>query len=317
MPKKKYKIIFLIISFLSLILIISFNFVNDFNLDKEKSYIIKFIFAAIFFLYYIFYISKYYEDEIKNIILWAGIIFGFLLLLSLKHQNEDLMFLSFFIAILTSIFFAKNRCSDKNIVSIKDKVIDTSVIVDGRIKEICKCNFIEGNMLVPIFVINEIQMLADSSDFLKRIRGRRGLDILNEIQTEFDTKVKIVKDDYDNIKETDYKLIQIAKDKNADIVTNDFNLNKIAQLEGIRVLNINELSNAIKPVALPGEKMTIKIIKEGKENAQGIGYLDDGTMIVVDNAKKYLNSVIEFMVTSSIQTSAGRMIFGKMFKDIK
>ncbi len=165
--------------------------------------------------------------------------------------------------------------------------------------------------MIPNFVLEELQHIADSSDLLKRNRGRRGLDILNKLRQDFDMMLEIVDKDYDDISEVDSKLIRLAKDMKGYVVTNDFNLNKVAQLQGVNVLNINELANAVKPVVLPGEEMVVRLLKEGKESGQGIGYLDDGTMIVVENGRRFMGQVIEVIGTSVLQTAAGRMIFAK------
>lgn len=192
------------------------------------------------------------------------------------------------------------------------RILDTSVIIDGRIADICDTGFVDGNLVVPRFVLDELQYIADSSDSMKRSRGRRGLDILNRMQKGSGINIEIVDNDFPKIKGVDSKLIALAKKMNGKIVTNDFNLNKIAELQGIKILNVNELANALKPVVLPGEVMTVKIIKDGKEPGQGVAYLDDGTMIIVDNAQKYLGSNVEVMVTSVLQTTAGRMIFSEL-----
>ena len=189
------------------------------------------------------------------------------------------------------------------------KVLDTSVIIDGRIADICETGFLEGTLVAPQFVLRELQQVADSSDSLKRNRGRRGLDILQKMQKMAGVTVQIVETDFPEIREVDLKLIELARHLSGKIVTNDFNLNKVAQLRGVPVLNINELANSLKPVVLPGELMKVFIIKEGKEQGQGVGYLDDGTMVVVDQAKKALGRTIEVSVTSVLQTTAGKMIF--------
>lgn len=189
------------------------------------------------------------------------------------------------------------------------KILDTSVIIDGRIADICETGFIEGTLVVPQFVLRELQQVADSSDSLKRNRGRRGLDILQKIQKMGGVHVQIVETDFPEIREVDLKLIELARRMSGKIVTNDFNLNKVAQLRGVQVLNINELANSLKPVVLPGEVMRVFIIKEGKEAGQGVAYLDDGTMVVVDQAKRALGKTIEVSVTSVLQTTAGKMIF--------
>ncbi|HHV79045.1 MAG TPA: PIN/TRAM domain-containing protein [Firmicutes bacterium] len=193
----------------------------------------------------------------------------------------------------------------------KPKILDTSVIIDGRIADICVTGFMEGPLIVPGFVLEELRHIADSSDTLKRNRGRRGLEVLNRMQKELNTSVHIYEKDVPGAEEVDSKLVKLAKGLNGVIVTNDFNLNKVAELQGMKVLNINELANALKPVVLPGEEMAVHVIKDGKEAGQGIGYLDDGTMIVVDGGKRYIGETILVMVTSVLQTAAGRMIFAK------
>jgi uncharacterized protein YacL len=189
------------------------------------------------------------------------------------------------------------------------KILDTSVIIDGRIADICETGFLEGVLVTPQFVLRELQQVADSSDSLKRNRGRRGLDILQKIQKMSNLHVQIVETDFPEIREVDLKLIELARRMDGKIVTNDFNLNKVAQLRGVNVLNINELANSLKPVVLPGEVMKVFILKEGKEAGQGVGYLDDGTMVVVDQGKKALGRTIEVTVTCVLQTTAGKMIF--------
>ncbi len=193
----------------------------------------------------------------------------------------------------------------------ENKILDTSVIIDGRIADLCKTGFIEGTLIIPRFVLEELQHIADSSDVLKRNRGRRGLDILNKIQKELDIQVSVYEVDYEPVMEVDSKLVRLAKSLQGKVITNDYNLNKVCELQGICVLNINDLANAIKPVVLPGEEMLIQVIKDGKEYGQGVAYLDDGTMIVVESGREYIGIVIEVMVTSVLQTSAGRMIFAK------
>jgi uncharacterized protein YacL len=191
------------------------------------------------------------------------------------------------------------------------KILDTSVIIDGRIADICETGFLDGILVIPHFVLRELQQVADSADGLKRNRGRRGLDILQRVKKMSGIKVQFVENDYPDVREVDMKLIELAKEVGAKIVTNDFNLNKVAQLRGVEVLNINELANALKPVYLPGEIMKVFILKEGKELNQGIAYLDDGTMVVVDNARKMIGKTVDSSVTSVLQTTAGKMIFGR------
>ncbi len=191
------------------------------------------------------------------------------------------------------------------------KVLDTSAIIDGRIADLCKTGFLEGVLIIPTFVLSELQKIADSADPLRRNRGRRGLDILNKIQKENLVAVRIFDRDYEDLAEVDTKLLRLSKELEAKVVTNDYNLNKVAELYGVHVLNINDLSNAIKPVVIPGEEMVVHVLRDGKEHGQGIGYLEDGTMIVVEGGKSYIGLDIEILVTSILQTSAGRMIFAK------
>ncbi|RGS70259.1 PIN/TRAM domain-containing protein [Mitsuokella sp. AF21-1AC] len=191
------------------------------------------------------------------------------------------------------------------------KLLDTSVIIDGRIADICDTGFIEGTLLIPVFVLEELQHIADSADVLKRTRGRRGLDILQRIRQGTKVKVEITNVDFDDIAEVDSKLVRLGQQVGGKIITNDFNLNKVAQLRGVPVLNINELSNAVKPVVIPGETMRVTVVKSGKEPGQGVAYLDDGTMIVIENGHRHMNETIQVEVTSALQTAAGRMIFAK------
>jgi len=199
----------------------------------------------------------------------------------------------------------------EGVIRKSSKVLDTSVIIDGRVADICKTGFLEGTLVVPHFVLRELQQIADSADSAKRNRGRRGLDVLEKIKSVPGVAVQIVEKDYPDVKEVDLKLIELAKEMSAKIVTNDFNLNKVSQLRGVEVLNINELANALKPVVLPGETMKVFILKEGKEYNQGVAYLDDGTMVVVDNARRMIGKTIATQVTSVLQTTAGKMIFGR------
>jgi uncharacterized protein YacL len=191
------------------------------------------------------------------------------------------------------------------------KILDTSVIIDGRIADIAETGFLDGIIVTPQFVLRELQLVADSADSLKRNRGRRGLDILQRLQKIASVQIQIVEDDFPAVREVDLKLIELAKLYEGKIITNDFNLNKVAQLQGVEVLNINELANSLKPIVLPGETMKVFILKEGKEYNQGVAYLDDGTMVVVDNARKMIGKNVDVAVTSVLQTTAGKMIFGK------
>jgi len=205
---------------------------------------------------------------------------------------------------------------DKNILSPGSKnsgqqpnIVDTSVIIDGRISDICATKFLSGLLIIPQFVLDELQKLADSSDANKRIRARRGLEILHKLQGDPNVTVKIYEKDYPALKDVDAKLVVLAKDLDGVVLTTDFNLNKIATLQGVTVLNVNDLPNALKPIYLPGETMIVYVVKEGKEHDQGVGYLDDGTMVVVEDGKKFIGRKMEVIVTSALQTSAGRMIF--------
>ncbi|GIW48865.1 MAG: twitching motility protein PilT [Caloramator sp.] len=208
--------------------------------------------------------------------------------------------------------FTKDKKQKIDIKPSQPKILDTSVIIDGRILDILKTGFIEGTIVIPQFVLEELRHIADSSDNLKRARGRRGLDILNEIQKELPVTVEICDKDFQNIAEVDSKLLKLAENLGGKVITNDFNLNKVAEFQGVPVLNINELANAVKLVVIPGEEMNIHIIKDGKESGQGVAYLDDGTMIVVEGGKKYVGEIVDVVVTSVLQTAAGRMIFAKL-----
>jgi uncharacterized protein YacL len=195
------------------------------------------------------------------------------------------------------------------------KVLDTSVIIDGRIADVAETGFLSGTIIIPQFILRELQQVADSPDSSKRQRGRRGLDMLNRLQNNSSLDIQIVETDFPSVREVDLKLIELGKQLDAVIVTNDFNLNKVAQLRGVQVLNINELANALKPVVLPGEAMRVFILKEGKEYNQGVAYLDDGTMVVVDNARKLIGRNADIAVTSVLQTTAGKMIFGRLWEE--
>ncbi|UCB47480.1 MAG: TRAM domain-containing protein [Spirochaetota bacterium] len=201
--------------------------------------------------------------------------------------------------------------SQKGITQESLKILDTSVIIDGRIADVIETKFIEGVLIVPKFVLDELQQIADSSDSVKRSRGRRGLDVLNRLRKNKDILLRITDRDFPETLDVDSKLVKLGKSLDAKVITNDFNLYKVAEIQGVEVLNINLLTNALKPVVLPGEKMKTVVIKEGKDPGQGIGYLDDGTMVVVDSGKRYVGEEIEVTVTSVLQTPAGRMIFAK------
>ena len=196
--------------------------------------------------------------------------------------------------------------------SARPKVLDTSVIIDGRIYDICKTGFLEGKIVVPSFVLKELRHIADSSDAMKRSRGRRGLDILHSMQRELEQRVVVEERDYDDIDEVDLKLLKLATDLNGILVTNDYNLNKVAAVQNMAVLNINDLANAVRSVLLPGEELPIAIVKEGKEAGQGVGYLPDGTMVIIESGRKHIGETLDIVVTSALQTSAGRLVFAKL-----
>ncbi|MDO4545798.1 MAG: PIN/TRAM domain-containing protein [Bacillota bacterium] len=247
-----------------------------------------------------------YLDVILNIITY--IILGYLGIVIATRKGND----------IKNVWLASKKISSvggksKQKTDADPKIFDTSVIIDGRISDIMKTGFIEGPIVIPEFVLVELRHIADSSDALKRNRGRRGLDILNKIQSEYGIEIynTTAEKALDEIPEVDVKLLKLAQIMNGKVVTNDFNLNKVAAIKGVEVLNINELANAVKPVVLPGEEMTLSLVKEGKENNQAVAYLDDGTMIVVEEGKKYIGKTIRVLVTSVLQTSAGRMIFAK------
>lgn len=237
----------------------------------------------------------------KYIGLLVNIVFAYLGFSLFVYKEKDIL------------KFLKQEDNPHNIFGsvISNKILDTSVIIDGRIADVAKSGFVEGTLIVPEFVLEELRHIADSSETLKRNRGRRGLDILKQMQKEPHVNIQILTQDFDDIQEVDSKLIKLAQIMDARIVTNDFNLNKVAELHGVRVLNINELANAVKPIVLPGEEMNVKVIKEGKEDGQGVAYLDDGTMIVVDDGINFMNQRVSVLVTSILQTAAGRMIFAK------
>jgi uncharacterized protein YacL len=212
------------------------------------------------------------------------------------------------------VTFTRSLPSKKESVlsGAKTKVLDTSVIIDGRIADICQTKFIEGTLIIPRFVLKELQSIADAPDSLKRNRGRRGLDILNKLQKQKGLVVQISEKDFPGTKEVDGKLVRLSKLLGGLLVTNDFNLNKVAELQEVEVLNINELANALRPVVLPGEVMNVRIVKDGKESGQGVAYLDDGTMVVVDEGEDFIGKTMDVVVTSVLQTTAGRMIFTRL-----
>jgi len=243
--------------------------------------------------------------------IFASLLLGYIGMSVGAKKKEDLL------SIFSIFKFGSKDKANKLESKPKHKVLDTSVIIDGRIADICKTGFVEGPLVIPNFVLEELRHIADSSDSLKRNRGRRGLDILNKIRKELDITVQISSTDFEEIAEVDSKLVKLAQVLDGYVVTNDYNLNKVAELQGVKVLNINELANAIKPVVLPGEEMTVQILKDGKESGQGVAYLDDGTMIVVENGRRVIGDTVTVLVTSVLQTAAGRMIFAKLKGDEK
>ncbi|MGV7930133.1 MAG: PIN/TRAM domain-containing protein [Spirochaetota bacterium] len=296
--------------------------------------------AALAIIIVIEYVSHTFSTRIllaALLGLFVGLIFSHLLVIafvsmplpiSAESQSVVKALIYHVIGFATMLFFVINNDS----ISLLDyiipekteegkesgiayKILDTSVIIDGRIADICDTGFIEGILVIPNFVLNELQMIADSADSIKRNRGRRGLDILNKMQKDQTIMVKISDMDFPEIHEVDAKLVKMAKVMKAMVITNDFNLNKVAEFHGVRVLNINQLSNALKPIVLPGEEMKVALIKEGKDSNQAIGYLDDGTMVVVENGRRRLGHEVEVIVTSVLQTTAGRMIFARIRED--
>lgn len=324
---------------------------NFFNVTADKStqniitIFSSLIFAIIFFIItpYIFRRMVYYVDSVNIrfqktpaqdiVVCIVGLVSGLILANLLTIPLVKIPFIGSYLPVVANVLLGylglmiawrkrdelaillalnKNRSTSKNAQMAAIKVLDTSVIIDGRIADICSTGIIEGTIGIPIFVLQELQYIADSADALRRNRGRRGLDVLNRMQKELGTQVKIFERDYPDITEVDSKLISLAQDLNATIITNDYNLNKVCRVQSVEVLNINELANSVKPVVLPGEEMSVLIIKDGKENSQGIGYLDDGTMIVVEGGRKFINEAVKVVVTSVLQTAAGRMIFTKL-----
>ncbi len=264
-----------------------------------------------------------------------GIVGAFLIGTLISHQETDAVSaeLKTFMTIALSFFMgyiglmvgaAKGEHIDLSVLGgvFSDsgkthdyRILDTSVIIDGRIADVAETGFLGGTLIIPQFILTELQQVADSPDSSKRQRGRRGLDMLQRLRNNSKLDVQIVETDFPQVKEVDLKLIELGKQLEAVIVTNDFNLNKVSQLRGVQVLNINELANALKPVVLPGEAMRVFILKEGKEYNQGVAYLDDGTMVVVDNARRLIGKTTDIAVTSVLQTTAGKMIFGRLWEE--
>ena len=315
--------------------------------DIALAVIITVLFAIIFYFLAPFIIDKgqkianYFQGQILKMPLpelitsIVGLVIGIVIAYLLSNPISKIPFAGIPISILLYVFlgyigmnvgrlrkdeiskylqkrpFSKEK-SGKKSTGISNKILDTSVIIDGRIAEIISTGFLEGKIVIPTFVLDELRYIADSADDLKRIKGRRGLDILNEIQNNTNVVVEINDMKIDGVEEVDIKLLKLAEKINGCVVTNDYNLNKVAQIQNIKILNINELSNAVKPVLVSGEKITLNIVKEGKEYSQGIGYLDDGTMIVVENGRRAIGTTTEVEVSSVLQTQAGRMIFARI-----
>jgi uncharacterized protein YacL len=317
------------IIFVLVIIVASFQ-LHPFGLSKGLAALL----GATLGMFFIFFEMRLERASLKRLIgAGVGSIFGILGALMISHllgmtslDKGSLSFLQVTLLLLMAyvgLVLGANKGDLLNLSALGGlfsaevkprrnfKILDTSVIIDGRVADVCETGFIDGQLIVPQFVLRELQLVADSSDQLKRNRGRRGLDILQRMQKMGTIQVQIVEEDFPQVREVDMKLIELAKQFDGKIVTNDFNLNKMAQLQGVAVLNVNELANALKPVVLPGEIMRVFILKEGKEYNQGVAYLDDGTMVVVDNAKKMISKTIDIAVTSVLQTTAGKMIFGK------
>ncbi len=254
-----------------------------------------------------------------------GLLFAFVLNQAVVLQGPTLQFFRLAIPLLGAFLGVRVGVAKSGLIKAdffgvgsnhgggecSEKVLDTSVLIDGRIADIAESGFLDGRLIVPEFVLHELQLVADSADSAKRNRGRRGLDVVQRLQTIPSLHLEVSNQDFPSVREVDLKLIEFGKLHSAKIVTNDFNLNKLAQVQGVRVLNINELANTLKPIVLPGETMRVFISKEGKEYNQGVAYLDDGTMVVVDNARRLISKTIDITVTSVLQTTAGKMIFGK------
>ncbi|MDY7080580.1 MAG: PIN domain nuclease [Chloroflexota bacterium] len=236
----------------------------------------------------------------------AAVLFGYLGIMVMLTRQRDIF------TLVRGRLPARGEDQESRSEGYRPVLLDTSVIIDGRIADISHTGFIEGEMLVPRFVLNELQHIADSSDALRRNRGRRGLDMLHRLQNESVTPVRITDMDIEGVREVDDKLVLLAKQLRCAIVTNDYNLNRVAELQGVRVLNINELANAVKALFLPGESLVVKIVQEGKEVGQGVGYLDDGTMVVIEGGELYVNRETEVIVTKVLQTAAGRMLFARL-----
>ncbi len=308
----------LIYAGVSFILIIGMIFGLDFLETQLKVESMLFSLTGFFFAFVAFGLGYPFLSKLPSVVMWSllGIFtsmstYGFYLYqkersLPGRQKNQSVSK-----SILSKHDLAKENEGTKEFLGRVPKILDTSVVIDGRIIDIVETGFMDGPFLIPSFVLREIQLISDSPDPIKRSRGRRGLDMLNEFQKKNAHDVKISYQDYSDTREVDAKLIKLSKELNGKLITNDFNLNKVASLQSIEVLNINNLANAIKPVVLPGEELEIQVAKEGKDQDQGIGYLDDGTMVVIENGRSLLNKKVRVAVTSVLQTNAGKMIFTK------
>jgi uncharacterized protein YacL len=315
--------------FAALCVVIGFHF-RPFSLTKETGAVAGFLFALAVILFEV----RLRRASMRRLIGAAvgsilGILGAYLSSLILTHTTMPESTRSFFSLALflvmtyIGLVLGANKGDILNLQALGGlfgsertakhsvKVLDTSVIIDGRVADIAEALFLDGTVIIPQFVLRELQLVADSADPLKRQRGRRGLEVLQRIQKMQSLDVQIVEDDFPQVADVDMKLLELAKRYDAKVVTNDFNLNKVATLQGIEIMNVNQLANALKPVVLPGESMRVFILREGKEYNQGVAYLDDGTMVVVDGARKMINKTIDISVTSVHQTTAGKMIFGR------
>ena len=313
---------------------------NQFNFGIEVKRLISALIGAVIALFVIAFEMRVRRATLKTLIGAAvgsilGIIGAYLIgtLISLQETQSVPAEVKTFLTVALAFFMAyiglmvgaaKGEFIDLSALGgiFKDKnlkrdykVLDTSVIIDGRIADVAETGFLGGTLIIPQFILTELQQVADSPDSSKRQRGRRGLDMLQRLRNNNQLDIQIVETDFPAVKEVDLKLIELGKQLEAVIVTNDFNLNKVSQLRGVSVLNINELANALKPVVLPGEAMRVFILKEGKEYNQGVAYLDDGTMVVVDNARRLIGKTADIAVTSVLQTTAGKMIFGRLWEE--
>jgi uncharacterized protein YacL len=292
--------------FSAAIVLFGIRFITQDIFERMFPAVIAIVLAMVSGYFLAKYIVTILPDEMKNVNIQLYLTSSLVLIFGYMGISLGLTRASNWESLVSAV-------KQQQIVYGNPKIVDTSVLIDGRISEILDAGFIDGTLIVPRFILHELQHIADSSDVLRRTKGRRGLDILNEMQHEDGpVPIEIIDDDPVDVREVDMKLLALAKQYKAKILTTDFNLNKVAQIEGIPVMNINTLANSLKPVALPDERLEVKIVKEGKEATQGVGYLDDGTMIVVDNGREHIGETLHVVVTSVLQTAAGRMIFTKL-----